>query len=119
MTIDAKDLVKVIKACKASGVSALKLGDLELKFQTGDAEKTSVPATGDAVETPSAEKLKAIEERSALIENAEDADEELAHMQVENPAQFEELLVQRELISGGSDIIEDDNRRVEQALSGG
>lgn len=114
--IEAKDLIKLIKACKASNVSSLKLGDLELKFGPGDAAPISVPATGDAVETPSAEQLKAIEEQVRLQNNASDADDELAHMQVENPMEFETLLAERELSDGRSGIEEIEYRRLEQVI---
>lgn len=119
MTIENLNLIRVIKACKASGVSYLRLGDLELKFVTGDAERPSIP-TGETVKIPSAEKLKEIEETEAIKENADEADDELAHMQVEDPLQFEELLVQRELIDGGrsdtEQIIETENRGIEQVV---
>jgi hypothetical protein len=117
---EAKNLIEVMLACKASGISSMKCGDLELKFgNTGDAAPISVPETVEAVETPSVEQLKEIEELQALQNNADDADDDLATMAIEDPVEFEELLVQRELTDGGNgsdNFIEVENRRVEQDL---
>lgn len=98
--IEAKYLAKIIKACRESQVKHLKLGDLEISFATGEAEETKV-RTGDTVNPPTENELKEIER--AVTDNAvlDRADEELAHMQVENPGLFEELLVQRELEGSG------------------
>jgi hypothetical protein len=118
--IEVSDLVKLVKACRASGVSNLKYGDLELKFVTGEAEQAPIsPSEVDKI--PSAEELKVEQEQSALQENADDADDQLAFMAVEDPIQFEQLLVEREFINGGSNdnIIEVENRRIEQAVLGG
>lgn len=123
MVIEGKDLIKLIKACKASGVSNLKIGDLELQFVAGEAEQTPIK-TRETVKVPSAEELKDIEADSQEQMNLEDAEDELAFMAVDDPAQFEELLVQREFKdgdgnSGGNTIHELENRRIEQDVQRG
>jgi hypothetical protein len=94
--IKAKELVEVIKACKASSVSYLKLGDLELKFGPDDAAQTPI-APGETEPIPTAEELKVIEEDAAILRNGAEVDDEVAFMQMEDPVQFEELLTSGEL----------------------
>jgi C4-type Zn-finger protein len=104
--IEAKDLIKIIKACKGSGVSQLKLGEMEIRFGPGEAAKPQVP-TVESVETPTDQELEEVKESVELRERLDSADEELAFMQVENPALFEELLVQRELEGRGDEDTEE------------
>lgn len=119
MAVEVSDLIKLIKACRASGVSNMKYGDLELKFGPGDADKISIEPS-EIVKIPSAEELKVASEHAAEQENADDASEDLALMAIENPELFEELLVERELIDGGSnEYIEVENRRIESDVLGG
>lgn len=94
--INAKDLTKIIKACKESGVTRLKIGAVEMEF----APREPVKLTGDAVLVPTAEQLTEAEDRALLVRDVEDREDHLAHMAVEDPARLEELLVQRELEVG-------------------
>lgn len=98
--IDTKELVKIIKACRLAGVKELKVGELELRFGTGEAAEPQVLAR-ENVRPPTDKELKAIEARLEEKDILDRADEELAHMQVEDPLQFEELLIQRELEPSG------------------
>lgn len=102
MEIDSKSLVKVIKACRASHVSYLKLGELELKFGPDEAAQT--PATkSETFVVPTDAELKVLEEAAAIRQNGSDADDELAYMLLDDPVQYEELLANRELESGGGE----------------
>lgn len=97
MTIEVRDLAKLIKICKASGVSELKIGDTEIKF--GGSEDPQLYQTRDTVRVPTAKQLRETEELINIKENVDFVDDQLALMQIENPAQLEELLIQRELES--------------------
>lgn len=102
MSIDAKYIARIIKVCRESNVRSLRMGDLEINFVPGDAAEVKVVA-GEAVKPPTLEELKEIE-RSVQDNSVLDrADEELAHMQVENPVLFEQLLVERELEGRGDE----------------
>lgn len=94
-TISAKDLTKLIKACKLNNVSEIECGNVKIKFATGEAAK--LVETGETVPTPTATQLKQIQEQVTLQRNSEEADDEMAFMAMENPSLFEELLVQNDL----------------------
>lgn len=108
MSIDANELIKLIRAAKKAGVSEMKYGELEIKFGPGEAAQSLVPA-GETVEPPTDKELEQVDEASRKEEMLDQADEELAHMQVENPALFEEMLIQRELELSGDDGRDSDN----------
>lgn len=93
MSIEAKDLSKIIRACKASGVTKLKIGDVEIEFRNDE----PVKLTGDAVLVPTADELTEAEKRALLERDIADREDNLAHMAVEDPAKLEELIIQREL----------------------
>lgn len=102
MSIEAKDLIKLVKACRTSGVSSLKIGDVEIKFKAGDAAELPRIAPSEVVNPPSADELKEIEKDVSERQELSDMESELDHMLLENPVLYEELLVQRELEGGGS-----------------
>lgn len=93
--ISAKDLTKLIRVCKLNGVSELECDSIKIKFVTGEADKLVI--TGETVLTPNSEELKAIQELSILQRNADEADDEMAFMPLENPVLFEELLMENDL----------------------
>lgn len=96
MSIDAKDLIKVIRACNKIGVRRLKTADVEIEFGPGEAAQLSEPQ-GETSVPPTTEELEAAGNAALREEGLNMADEELAHMQVENPAMFEEMLINREV----------------------
>lgn len=111
-TISAKDLTKLIKACKLNGVSEFKCGPIEIKFGTGEAAE--LVSTGETVRTPTKKELEQIQELSLLQRNADEAEDEMAFMAIENPGLFEELLVQNDLGINEDEGENDDNVRAEE-----
>lgn len=98
MSIEAKDLAEIIKACKRADVAELKIGDVSIKFKTGEAVKT--PESKPENLAPIAKEIERETEKSLLQENFDSAQEHLANLQLENPALYEELLIERELELG-------------------
>lgn len=99
--IDAKDLIKLINACKRARVAELKVGEVHVKFVAGDAEQT----TEKSVESNfsiSAQEVKVQEETTLVQQNVEAIEDRLAHMAVENPVEFEDLLIQGVLENSGT-----------------
>jgi hypothetical protein len=75
----------------------LKIGEIEIKFSAGEAAKTE--STSEIASTPTVEQNQAVE-LGVIQDNVERADDELATMHISDPAQFERLLIERELESG-------------------
>lgn len=96
MIKEAKDLAIVLRACKASGVTELKIGDIEIKFGLVESRQIS-NRPGDTVPVPSVEQLREAEELVNIQENVDSADDQLAFMHIDDPAQFEQLLIEKEL----------------------
>lgn len=100
MSIDLKDLPKVIRACKANGVTELKIGDVEIKFAAVGSAEPEIPVL-EAQRIPTPEELKAAESAALLQRNVEQNEEELAHMHIEDPSGFEQRLIEREFENSG------------------
>jgi hypothetical protein len=101
VSIEAKDLVKIIKACVRANVTELKIDDVSIKF--GPSEVAKPPEQKSEILVPSQQELEAESEKALVLDNVESAEERLANLQIENPALFEQLLLERELEnSGGS-----------------
>lgn len=98
MIKEAKDLAVILKACKASGVTELKIGDIEIKFGLVESLQTS-NRPGETVQVPSVEQLREAEELVNVQANIESADDQLAFMHIDDPSQFEQLLIEKELES--------------------
>lgn len=101
-SLDAVELIKIIEACKVAGVSYLKHGAMEIKFQSGEAAKHELSLT-----PPTDQELKEVETVVTRDRNFEEIEDELAVLQIENPSLFEELLVERELDLSGKKAIND------------
>ena len=99
MSVNLKELSKLLKSCKANGVVELKIGDVEIKFVTADASQ--IQEQRIEIPVPTQLQLDEAQEIAAVQKNFRDAQDELAHMAVDNPAQFEQLLIEQELESGG------------------
>lgn len=98
MSLGADDIKKIVKACKQAGVTELKVGDLVVKFgrhpDTVSIESTRVvelPLIPDAKELEETQKL------SELQTEADEGDEMVANLLLEDPERYEQLLVEREL----------------------
>lgn len=95
-SIDFKGLGDLLKACKSAGVVELKISDTGVEVKFGSDQRTKkTPASEIAI--PSDQEMNLAVKEALDSKTQFDADEELAHMQVDNPALYEELIVQREL----------------------
>lgn len=93
-----KELIKLVRACRASGVSELNFGDIHLVLH----EKTRTHSTSPVIQTKEADqaKVEEISETDRLKSEVEMREEQLAYMQIENPARYEQLLIERDLEDG-------------------
>lgn len=93
------ELVKLIKACRASGVSELSLGDLSISF--GDQTKVDLKAP-TVTQTKGTEiKAEEISAEDLETQSRQTKEEQLAFMQIENPSAFEQLMIEGELEDAG------------------
>lgn len=99
MSIEAKDLAKIIKACVRANVSELKIGDIQIKF--GSSEVAKPQEQKSEIQVPSESELESESEKANLMENIESSDEQLANIHLENPALFEQLMIEKELEGDG------------------
>ena len=92
-SLSGEEIVKIIDACAKRKVVKLKLGDLELDFQP---RPTQSPAMGPATPAPSpqvlAEQIQE-QERSILKDETDVKEEQLAELQLTNPAEYERLIL--------------------------
>lgn len=99
MPLSADDIAKILKACKQSGVTHLKMGELDVKFlssQEWDAqEQKDKRRKPDPI--PDAKELEDAQRRMILQTNADQADDDVASLLIEDPVAFEQLVVEREL----------------------
>lgn len=96
MSLSAKDLIKVARACKKLGAKRIKTADLEIEFEPGEAALAPEPK-GETVVPPTETELVAASELAAEKDLYDRADEELVHMQVEDPVQFEQMVLERQV----------------------
>lgn len=92
-SLSGEEIVKIIDACAKRKVVKLKLGDLELDFQP---RSTQSPATGPAIPAPSPQVLveqTQEQEKSILKDETDLKEEQLAELQLTNPAEYERLLL--------------------------
>ena len=103
--LSVNEICDIIQKCSDCGVSELKLGGLEVRFKnelpsdTSRKEITEIPVTieehsqGPEKETPTMSQ-ELLEEMEADIKQSQ-----LEFMLVEDPAQFEELLLSGEIVN--------------------
>jgi hypothetical protein len=99
MSFDAKDLIRVLKACRQVGVTELKIGNVEVKFAPGEAVETSKRASEIAVVSET--ELKEAAENVNLDNNVVEAEERLDLLQIDDPSLYERLVIERELEDRG------------------
>lgn len=97
--LSAKELVKLIKACRANGVSQLSFGDIRLEFGTKTMPSIEQPSTIQTKDVDQA-KVEEIAIKDREKSELEIRQEQLEFMQLENPALFEQLLIERDLVNG-------------------
>lgn len=99
MSFSADELVRVIRACHKAGVTELKIGEILVKFGNGDTPERKT--AGAAIPTVTEAELKEVQQHLLVEENLEHAEEQLSLMQLEDPAQYERLILERELEDSG------------------
>lgn len=106
--LTAKDLklaLKVIKAAKKLGVTKLKIGTLEFEIASQNSDEHE-PRVSRPTSKASAKKIAETNARSKDQAEFNDANEELSVMHVEDPAKFEQALIENDFADGG-EIIEE------------
>jgi hypothetical protein len=102
----ATDLIKIIDALKSSGCTHFKHGDLELKFSLGETRELGLGP--EKTDPPSEKELEQASGEASIEDQARSIDEYLSTLAIEDPLQYEELVVQRELEFSGSTIDEEE-----------
>lgn len=102
--LNAQEICKLIKACKGSGVTKLKFGDLEITF--GEATEIARPKVPLTQETPTVSeeqllKAQIIEAEAVKQDELTEAKDSLENMLIEDPEHYEELIVRGELEDAG------------------
>jgi hypothetical protein len=104
---ELKNLIKVIKAVKKLGVKSLKMGTLEFEIETNPENLRA----DRPVFKPSKKKVEAANKQNELQLEMDTANESLSTMHVEDPAAFEEAIVQQVISdtddTSGGDILEE------------
>jgi hypothetical protein len=83
MTIDPKDIARIIKVCKNAGIREFELGDLHLKFFESSPQ-ASVP------EMTAQDKLQELERTIAADNDLNDL--RLQNLMIEDPLRYEEIM---------------------------
>lgn len=89
------EISAIIKACRTNGVALLKWGDFEIHLGPDASLNPKVLKPKKIKSDPVAE--KAVVEKATLQANADTIDDEIATLQVEDPVEFEKMIVQGEL----------------------
>jgi|GEM_PF-4162329 len=95
MFISTDELLELIKACKAARATNLKIGDVEIRF--ADRERRQTKEKVREIPIPTAKELSSAEDDARIKNNLELVDDDVATMHVEDPSEFERLIVEREL----------------------
>lgn len=98
--METKELIKLINACKRSGVTELNVGDVAIKLEKKGDSISSANKVSE-IPIPSADELKTQKEDALFQANIEASDEDLSTLHVEDPSRFEELLLSKELEDSG------------------
>ena len=94
-----KDVVLVLKQCeRLKNIKELRFGELHVIFDLNQAEKTAQAAIPTALIGPE-QKAKAQEQAKAVFEEIalKTKEDRLEHMLIEDPLQYEKLIMSGEL----------------------
>ena len=94
----AEELVRILRACRSARVTDLKIGSIEVKFEHGETVQT-IGEKSEVKPLPDKE-FKAAVSENLIRENVESAEDQLSLMQIENPALYEQLVIEGELGDG-------------------
>lgn len=98
MGIEVKDLKEIIEICARTGVVELNVGDTSIKFGQGETAKPQENLS--EIIAPAADELRVESEKALIKENVESAEDRLSRLQIEDPAEYERLLIEEELEVG-------------------
>lgn len=91
----ATELCDILRECKKSGVSWFKWGDLEVRFGTTSQSGRQIKISEKAISESEKIEIQAIEQQEILTK-----EDQLDHMLIEDPYQYEKLLLAGELENG-------------------
>ena len=111
------ELKKLIELCRDTGVSEFSFGDIRVVF---GGQTKAVPLTPTDFQTKESEVSAQQIEKEAFTESSAELDErDLSLMQVENPAMYEQLLIEGELEDdgSGSDVRDAEQSAIDASLN--
>ena len=96
-TISEKSINKLLMACAKCGVSHLKWGELEVSFNGMKENVSGTPRDPWVPPALSEETLKKFSSEQLLVDEARLKESQLAMMPIENPVEYERLLMEGKL----------------------
>jgi len=95
--MDAKEISRIVKACRKYGVRRIKIGDLELEFLTEDqlAELPEPRQTSRDHRAPLS-KVEAISEEGKDSDAQNMRDDEAQNLLIEDPERYEDMVANGE-----------------------
>jgi hypothetical protein len=96
MSFSADEFIRVIKACRLARVTELKVGEIEVKFEPGEAAQAKTRQTASLIVTET--EMKQATDKVNVEENLADGVDRLDLLQIEDPSLYEQLILERELI---------------------
>lgn len=99
--LKSDEVCALIKACSETGVTSLKWGNLQVSF-----DSPKKPALAAIPDTEISELITQSGTQRFEQEELQTKDDELAHLLIENPLEYERMLAARELESKDSGTID-------------
>lgn len=99
MSFSADEFIRLIKACRSARVTELKVGEIEVKFEPGEAAQALKRRTANPIVTET--ELKSAIDKVKVEENLSEGVDRLDLLQIEDPSLYEQLILERELVDSG------------------
>lgn len=90
-TLNARDIIEIISACRKNGVGHFDFNGLTLRFLEMPPEETKLFEPDDP------EAVRARFEHDLKFNEAQTREEELENLRLSNPLEYEELIARQEL----------------------
>jgi uncharacterized protein with PhoU and TrkA domain len=95
VSISHKDLISLIKICASNSVREIRCGELVVSFDRQTRDETNElssprPKVAESV-------IKEVRDEALLKQSFESTEEIMAHLQIEDPVQYERMLLEGEL----------------------
>lgn len=101
--METKDILQIIKACRANGVTQFVHDKLVISFSQTEEQKTSAKIPTEIPKPVTVPPI--VQERQDQLgleadrrENLEDAEDEMAELLITEPLRYEEMLAKEELV---------------------